>query len=205
MAITSVDVMGARFVLAHSIIPYSFNIVLIQDCTWTGCVPSKSLLASSKAAQAVQTSSEYGVSCGAPKVDMKAVRDRIRANMDRIYKEDDSPEAMNKLGIDTLSGKATFTSPSTLSVMNGSNDESMTVEAKQGVVVCTGAKPRRPTSDIIEGIENVDYLTYEEIFDLDVLPKKLNVVGGGPVRVFLSLSSLKMPRDPFISRVLVLH
>jgi len=141
-------------------------------------------LASAKAAHAVKTSEEYGVTyCGsAPKVDMKAVRERVRNNMQRIYKEDDSPEAMAKLGIDTLLGKATFTSPLTLSVKSF-NDCSMTVEANEGVVVCTGAKPKRPTSDDIEGIESVDYLTYEEVFDLDVLPKKMTIVGGGPVSV----------------------
>ena len=113
-------------------------------------------------------------------VDMKTIRGRVRANMERIYKEDDSPEAMAKLGIDTISGMATFTSPSTLSVETLDNTK-FTVEAKQGVVVCTGAKPKRPTNDDIEGLENVDYLTYEEIFELDVLPKKMTVVGGGPV------------------------
>lgn len=124
----------------------------------------------------------------APTVDMTAVRNRIRDNMERIYKEDDSPEAMAKLGIDTIAGKATFVDPVTLSVETCDSAD-LKVKAKQGVVVCTGAKPKRPTSDDIEGIETVKYLTYEEIFDLDVLPKKMTVVGGGPVCI-LCLPSL---------------
>lgn len=116
---------------------------------------------------------------------MKAIKARIQANMERIYKEDDSPEAMNKLGIDVVSGKACFVSPLTLSVERSGQDSTTTIEAKQGVVVCTGAKPRRPTNDDIDGIESVKYLTYEEIFDLEILPKKMTVVGGGPVSLLI--------------------
>lgn len=103
--------------------------------------------------------------------------------MQNIYQEDDSPEAMSQLGIDTLIGKATFVDATTLSVESqNASSPPLTIEAKQGVVVCTGAKPKRPTSDTIQGIEHVNYLTYEEVFDLDVLPDKMTVVGGGPVR-----------------------
>ena len=92
------------------------------------------------------------------------------------------PKQWPQLGIDTLIGKATFVDSTTLSVESqNASSPPLTIEAKQGVVVCTGAKPKRPTSDKIEGIENVNYLTYEEVFDLDVLPDKLTVVGGGPV------------------------
>lgn len=148
------------------------------DCTWTGCIPSKSLLASAKVAHAVRHSGDFGVTCSQIKVDVRAIRNRVRANVERIYQQDDSPQAMAKLGIDTIVGKATFTSPSTLSVV--SEKESITVEAKEGVVVCTGAKPKRPT-EFIEGLQDVNYVTYEEIFDLDVLPKTMTVVGGGPI------------------------
>lgn len=124
-------------------------------------------------------------------MDMEAVRNLILQNVQEIYQEDDSPEAMAKLGIDTCLGKATFLNATTLAV-ESQNEESalppvtIMMNAKQGVVVCTGAKPKRPTSHMIQGIENVEYLTYEEVFDLKTLPNKMTVVGGGPIGCELS-------------------
>lgn len=64
------------------------------DCTWTGCVPSKALLASAARAHAVRTAAEYGVVVGGPVgVDMPAVKARVDAVVKQIYDEDDSPEA----------------------------------------------------------------------------------------------------------------
>lgn len=147
------------------------------DCTWSGCVPSKSLIASAKAAHMARTSETYGVSTGRVKVDMKAVRDRMVRIQQLIYDKDDSPEAMKKLGIETLSGRATFQTPSVLEI---SGETPQRIEATQGVIVATGASPKKPT-DKIGGLDQVEYCTYEEIFDLETLPATMTVVGGGPI------------------------
>lgn len=170
------------------------------DCTWTGCVPSKSLLSQAKASKMARTyaiQQNLNNSGGAGGSDAgDAHRQQSRANFDQvrayfkgvqesIYEEDDSPRALKKFGIETVEGqKARLTSPTTLSYDNGG--ATTTVEAKEGILLCTGAKPSRPTSSVILGLSDIDYLTYEEIwtreFDGDgSLPEKWTVVGGGPI------------------------
>ena len=169
---------------------FGFKAVIVEraklggDCTWTGCVPSKSLIASGKAANLARKAGEYGIIVGGGgtvKVDMKAVRERLRENMRRIYEEDDSPEAMAKLGIDTIEGSAHFVSPSAVIVSPsgvGGDSGAIEVTAREGIVIATGAKPRMPS---IEGLDTVDYMTYEGVFDLDEVPDRMTVVGGGPI------------------------
>jgi len=169
------------------------------DCTWTGCVPSKAIIKSAEVAHYVRNAKKYGVDTGKDdstevQVDMKAVKDRVGAIIDRIYKEDDSPEAMKKLGVDTLSGRATFDTANTLKIGSKDGEVIATLEAKEGIVIATGAKPRRPTN-CIPGLEDVNYITYEEVFDLDVLPKKMTVVGGGPIGCELAQTFARLGSD----------
>jgi pyruvate/2-oxoglutarate dehydrogenase complex dihydrolipoamide dehydrogenase (E3) component len=146
------------------------------DCTWTGCVPSKTLLSIAKTAHAARTAS-HGISVGEVKVDMRAVKARIDSVVERIYTEDDSPEALRALGIETMTGTATFTDPDTLSVGG------LPVVATKGVVLATGADARPA---LIPGLDNVPHYTYESVFALEALPRRLTVVGGGPVGVELA-------------------
>jgi len=132
---------------------------------------------------------EFGVVVeGDVSIDMKRVRERLRSNIERIYKEDDSPEALKKLGIDTIYGSAKFLNGKTLEVSPDERVEGeeggRTVGAKYGVLIATGAKPRKNTS--IPGLDTVNYITYEEVFDLEEIPARTTVVGGGPIGVELS-------------------
>ena len=131
-------------------------------------------------------------------------RKKVRANFDQvrtyfqekqksIYEADDSPKALKKYGIDTITGmKACLTSPTTVSFLSNNFDDSDSkktttiVEAKDGILLCTGAKPNRPTSTTIPGLSDIDYLTYEEIWTRDFdgdgsLPNRWTVIGGGPI------------------------
>ncbi|CAJ1949157.1 unnamed protein product [Cylindrotheca closterium] len=142
------------------------------DCTWTGCVPSKSFLASAKAAhiarkQAIQKSS----------ANFQEVKAKFQKNMQEIYEEDDSADALAKFNVDTIQGRATLTSSTTLSVQ-GEDGEESTIHAKEGIVLCTGASPIVPN---IPGLQDVEFLTYESVWELSELPKTLTVVGGGPI------------------------
>ena len=141
------------------------------DCTWTGCVPSKTLLSIAKTAHSARTAS-HGISVGEVKVDMKAVKARIDSVIDKIYTADDSPEALRALGIEVLSGTATFVDADTLSV------DGQPIVANKGVVLATGASPA-PAK--ISGLEGVPHLTYEGVFELEAVPRRLTVVGSGPV------------------------
>lgn len=154
------------------------------DCTWTGCVPSKSLIAAAKAAHTITTAQAKfgGVNAAAASVDMKWIKKRIFEKIQHIHDEDDSAEAMAKLGIDTIVGKrATFVDKKTLSLSNGE-----TLKAKMGIIVATGASPIEPSDDLILGLSSVPFLTYEQIFELEEMPKRLTVVGGGPIGCELS-------------------
>jgi len=130
-------------------------------------------------------------------VDMEAVQNRIQNTIQHIYDEDDSPEAMRKLGIDTIQGRAEFRSKDKLQIFgsgsgsgSGSDSDSgfsSTVTAKYGVLICTGASPKDPSKDMnIPGITSIDYITYENAFTLKKVPKYMTVVGGGPIGVELA-------------------
>lgn len=147
------------------------------DCTWTGCVPSKSLLASARVANTVRNADKMGVMVaknedGIPSVvvDFAAVMRRVKQNIQTIYEEEDSPEVMKKLGIDFIQGRAFFdetdTKAKTLIIDNSPDQSRKTVlRANKGILLATGAKPVEPK---IEGLETVDHVTYEGIFDLIV-------------------------------------
>ncbi|KAL1510818.1 hypothetical protein AB1Y20_007102 [Prymnesium parvum] len=150
------------------------------DCTWTGCVPSKTLLAIAKQVHGVRTACECEYltmpNPSEVKVDMKAVKAKVSATIHKIYEEDDSPAALKKQGIDTIVGAASFVDKSTLSITQP--DGAITVSARKGIIIATGASAARPP---IAGLADVPFITYEEIFELDALPRRMTVVGGGPI------------------------
>ena len=152
------------------------------DCTWTGCVPSKTLIAAANAAHAARTADKYGVLTGEVRVDYAKVMARVRATIEKIYSEDDSPEALLKLGIDTVVGAARFVDRKTLTVEQP-DGSSVTLTAKEGIVIATGASPAKTSIAGLDetGAAGVAYITYEQIFSLPELPASLTIVGGGPI------------------------
>ena len=155
--------MGARVVLiekAH----------IGGDCTWTGCVPSKALLKAARIAHEVRTAGQYGIGAAAPVTDMAKVRQYVRRAIDRVYRFE-NPDELRKQGIDVVLGAARFLDERTISA----GEE--TIRAKTSLIT-TGAHPSIPA---IDGLDQVPFLTYEQIFDNERLPAHLMVVGGGPI------------------------
>ena len=140
------------------------------DCTWTGCVPSKSLIKVATVAHHARTASRYGVNVSAPAVDMMQVREYLRATIQQIY-EPTMPEALRKKGMDVLLGDTRFLDPHSLEV------GTRRIRAKK-ILINTGAEPRIP---VVAGLADVPYSTYLQIFDNDRLPERMLVVGGGPI------------------------
>ncbi len=140
------------------------------DCTWTGCVPSKTLLKAAKVAHQMRTADRYGLAPVEPVVDLKPVMAHVRAVVDEVYQQE-SPEALRAEGIDVFLDAARFLDPHTLSV-------GQTTLTAHHVLLATGAHPFIPS---IDGLEGVDYLTYENVWDLEALPQHLLVVGAGPI------------------------
>jgi len=177
------------------------------DCTWSGCVPSKTLLSAAKRAYTWQQMND---SYGNSKIDDTALRrmlQDVKKDIDekrnRIYEEDDSPKVLQSLGIDLAQGKATFRDEKTIDVSNDLNDTSFQLNAKYGIVIATGAaSPRDPKLDI-KGLETVPYWTYENVWNefflsidqnptQQVTSKRIVIVGGGPIGCELSQAISKL-------------
>jgi pyruvate/2-oxoglutarate dehydrogenase complex dihydrolipoamide dehydrogenase (E3) component len=140
------------------------------DCTWTGCVPSKSLIKVATVAHHARIAARYGVQVSAPQVDMAKVRAYLRSTIGQIYAPTE-PNNLRKKGMDVFLGPTRFLDPHTIEC--GPQQLS-----SKKILVCTGAEPRTPA---ISGLDRVPYATYQTIFDNDRLPRHLLVVGGGPI------------------------
>jgi pyruvate/2-oxoglutarate dehydrogenase complex dihydrolipoamide dehydrogenase (E3) component len=140
------------------------------DCTWTGCVPSKSLIKVATVAHHARVAARYGIQVSAPLADMAQVREYLRATIQQIY-EPTTPEALRKKGMDVLLGPTRFLDPHTLEV------GTRRIRAKK-ILINTGAEPCIPA---LPGLTEVPFATYKQIFDNDRLPKRMLVIGGGPI------------------------
>ena len=86
------------------------------DCLWTGCVPSKALLASAKAAHIMRHADKYGLTPVEPEIDTARVFDRIRSIQQRLADTDDNAERFSDVGVDVHFGAARLTGPNSLEV-----------------------------------------------------------------------------------------
>lgn len=140
------------------------------DCLWTGCVPSKALLASAERAHQVRTASAFGIEAGEPRVDFAAVMTRVRGAIEQAGRHD-TPEYLRSEGVDVIGAEALFTGPRTIEA-GGQQLRFRTA------LIATGSRPTLPP---IPGLEEVAPLTNESVFDLEELPRRLLVLGGGPI------------------------
>jgi pyruvate/2-oxoglutarate dehydrogenase complex dihydrolipoamide dehydrogenase (E3) component len=141
------------------------------DCLWTGCVPSKALIASARAAHALRTADRLGLPAVKPEIDTAAVWRRIRAVQEEIASTDDSPERYEALGVELLRGRARLVGPHAVEV-DGRQLET------RFVLLCTGSRPAVPP---IPGLVEAGFLTSETLWTLERPPRSLVVLGGGPV------------------------
>ncbi|MBM4003369.1 MAG: mercuric reductase [Planctomycetes bacterium] len=140
------------------------------DCLNAGCVPSKALLASAAAAAAVRGAAGFGVSVTSSSVDFPSVMRRMRA-LRADLSPHDSAARFRQLGVDVFFGEATFTGPDRIQV---GDQELQFVRA----CVATGARAIVPP---IAGLTRANCLTNETVFSLTELPRRLAVIGGGPI------------------------
>ena len=140
------------------------------DCTWTGCVPSKALLKAAGVAHSMRNASRFGLPEVAADVDLRAVMGRIRSVITHIY-DTESPETLAGEGIAVVEGNASFTGPGSVAV------DGQTLTARR-ILICTGASPVVPP---IPGLDGVEFHTYGTVWDMEVLPSSLAVVGAGAV------------------------
>ena len=144
------------------------------DCTWTGCVPSKTLLKVAKVAHEMRTAHRFGLAPSDPVVDLKSVMEHVRSAIEEVY-ICESPEALREEGIAVFVGQARFLDGRTVAVADG--DGEVRLKARR-FIIATGAKPLVPG---ISGLDSIDYLTYETVWNLEKLPQRLLVIGAGPI------------------------
>ncbi|HBY58595.1 MAG TPA: mercuric reductase, partial [Solibacterales bacterium] len=147
------------------------------DCTWHGCVPSKSLLKAAYVAQAIRHADRFGLTPTSVEHDFRRVMERVRAIREKVYEDADSPPNLEKLGVEVISGHARFLSSHVVEV-SGEGGARQVYASK--IVIATGTSPRRIE---IAGMDSVRVLTNETLFELDELPRRLLVIGGGPIGV----------------------
>lgn len=140
------------------------------DCLNTGCVPSKALIRAARAVKEISKANELGIQVAEPTIDFAAVMERVRQVV-RDIEPHDSVERYSSLGVDCVQGEATIVSPWEVKVDGKSI-------YTQNIVIASGARPFVPP---IPGLDQLNYLTSDNLWDLNELPKKLLVLGGGPI------------------------
>jgi len=140
------------------------------DCLNNGCIPSKALIRSAKMLSYAKRAKEFGFKKSDIEFEFQDVMKRVHDVIKKIEPHD-SVDRYSKLGVDCYSGNAKITSPHVVEV-NG------TKLTTRSIVVATGAEPLVPP---IPGLEKIDYLTSENLWELKQLPKRMLVLGGGPI------------------------
>jgi pyruvate/2-oxoglutarate dehydrogenase complex dihydrolipoamide dehydrogenase (E3) component/uncharacterized membrane protein YdjX (TVP38/TMEM64 family) len=145
------------------------------DCLNTGCVPSKALIRSAKLLSHMRRSKEFGIRGATAEFDFAEVMARVQ-DVIKTVEPHDSVERYTGLGVEVIEGTAKMVSPWEVEVVRNSG-QSERLSARS-IVIATGAKPFVPP---IPGIEEVGYLTSDNVWELRKLPKRLVVLGGGPI------------------------
>ncbi len=151
------------------------------DCLNFGCVPSKALIASGKAAYAQAHASPFGVSDVVPQVDYGAAKDHVHDVIAQIEPMD-SQDRFEGFGVKVFREFGTFLSPT--QVQAGDN-----VITARRVVIATGSSPLVPS---IPGLETVPFYTNETIFDLREKPDHLLIIGGGPIGMEMAQAHIRL-------------
>ncbi len=167
----------AGLVAAHAAAALGAKVALIErhllggDCLNVGCVPSKAIIRTSRLYAEMRHATQYGAQIpGDIRVDFSAVMQRMRGIRARISRAD-SVRRLTEDGVDVFFGEACFTGTEALTV------DGTTLRFKKAMIA-TGS---RPDTASIPGLVEAGYLTNENVFDLTELPRRLLVIGGGPL------------------------
>ena len=146
------------------------------DCTWFGCIPSKTLIKSANIAHQITRLKQFGLEPLNPVgINAKKVMSHVRA----VVEADAAthpPESYEAEGINVLFGQAKFIDSHRIKLHD------RTISSKK-FIICTGSSPAIPP---VEGIDGISYLTNETVFDLEALPESMIIMGAGPIGIELS-------------------
>ncbi len=156
------------------------------DCLNYGCVPSKALIKTATLARQIRHSADYGIQSADYQLDFAQVMERIA----RVVKEiepHDSVERYTGLGVDVQVGSAKIIDPWHVQITR--EDGSTQVLSTRSIVIATGAAPFVPP---LPGLNDVGYVTSDTLWDLRVQPRRLVVLGGGPIGCELAQSFARL-------------
>jgi pyruvate/2-oxoglutarate dehydrogenase complex dihydrolipoamide dehydrogenase (E3) component/uncharacterized membrane protein YdjX (TVP38/TMEM64 family) len=145
------------------------------DCLNTGCVPSKALIRSARAAHEIRTAAAFGIAPAEPEVRFAEVMERIHRIIAEIAPAD-SVERYTKLGVDVRKGHARLVDPWTVEIDGG---ERLTARA---IVIAAGGEPAVPD---IPGLAESGFLTSDSMWEMlrgrETVPERIAIIGGGPI------------------------
>jgi len=142
------------------------------DCLWTGCVPTKALVASAKLAHQMRNAEAFGLEGVEPRISPRAVMESMRVTRHAI-EHHDAPEKFRGLGIDVIEGDAKLVSRDSVEVAG------RTLTAKD-IVIATGSRTAVPP---IDGLAEAGYLDHVTFLDRDEFPASIVILGGGPIGI----------------------
>jgi pyruvate/2-oxoglutarate dehydrogenase complex dihydrolipoamide dehydrogenase (E3) component len=158
------------------------------DCLNVGCVPSKALIRAARAATDARSAARFGVEIkGEVSVNFPAVMERMRRLRAEISPHD-SAARFRELGIDVFIGHARFSGPDTVQV----GDKTLRFSK---AVIATGARAAAPP---LPGMKDIPFLTNETVFSLTELPKKLGMIGAGPIGCELAQAFARFGSEVFL-------
>lgn len=142
------------------------------DCLWTGCVPTKALVASAKLAHQMRNAAAWGLEPVTPKIAPRAIMESMREQR-RIISRHDDPQKFRNLGIDVVEGSARLTRDR--EVVVGER-----VFTAKDIVIATGARTSVPP---VEGLKEHGFLDHVSFLDQDAFPASLLILGGGYIGI----------------------
>ena len=155
------------------------------DCLNTGCVPSKALIRSAKHLSHMKRSAEFGIKQPKVEFDFSEVMDRVQ-NVIKTVEPHDSVERYIDLGVDVITGEARIISPWEVQIKTEKGVETITTRS---IVIAAGARPFVPP---IPGLDQVNPLTSDNVWNIRELPKRFLVLGGGPIGCELTQSFARL-------------
>lgn len=155
-----------------------FSVALIEknkiggECSWTGCVPSKALIAAAKTAHKIKTADIWNIKANT-EFDASNIMSKVRELVQRTADRSQTVALLKKSGVEIIFGSPQFIDKHTIEV----NGEKITAK---DFVITTGSSPVVPKR---MGLDNVKYYTNQDIFSIDNIPKTMGIIGGGPIGI----------------------
>ncbi|MBI3899140.1 MAG: FAD-dependent oxidoreductase [Gammaproteobacteria bacterium] len=151
------------------------------ECLNTGCVPSKALIRSARFVAQISCAEELGIRRASAEIHFADIMARVQRTIATVAPHD-SVERYTRLGVDCMHGEARVVSPWAVEI----NGRTLTT---RGIVIATGSHPQIPP---LPGLDHIDYLTSDSVWQLRELPKRLLVLGGGPIGCELAQSFARL-------------